>query len=79
MRRADGVELAEQRALDVEVLEHRLDDEVAAARSSSAVVRDIRAITASLSAALILPRSTDLAKKPSRLLAARSSAGRPTS
>ena len=74
-----SVELAEQRVLDLEVLEHRLDDEVAGlARSSSDVGRaDSRArIAVTLSAAFILPRSTDLAKNASRLLARRGRARR---
>ena len=62
-------ELAEQLPLDGKLLEHRLDDEIGSRQVRPAtVVRDSRAITASLSAALILPRSTDLAKNAVGLL-----------
>ena len=70
--RADLVELAEQLALDAQVLEHRLDHEVGRRRDRRATSCATAApITASLSAALILPRSTDLAKKPSVCFSAR--------
>ena len=72
--RADLVELAEQLALDGELLEHRLDDEIGVGQ----VVERRRARQPPhhgvLVGGLILPRSTDLAKKPSVCFSARSSA-----